>query len=279
MLALAGAVEAGSSHPLALAIVEEVEARGIKLKKASDSQNLSGRGVQATVAGKRVTIASPRYANEISAFSPQQESIIQALEDKGKTIAVVLADETLLGIFALRDELREDAKSAMKELKDIGVSAILLTGDNKRTGSALAAQLGIKVKAELMPQDKLDEIEALKLHGNIAMVGDGINDAPALARADVGIAMGGGTDVALETADAALLHERVGDVVSLVKLSQATMANIHQNLTIALGLKAVFLVTTLLGITTLWMAILADTGATVLVTMNALRLLGYRFEK
>jgi len=279
LLALAGAGEAGSSHPLALAIVEEVEARGIKLKKTSQSQNLSGRGVQATVAGKRVTIASPRYANEISAFSSQQESIIQALEDKGKTIAVVLADETLLGIIALRDELREDAKSAMKELADIGVSALMLTGDNKRTGSALAAQLGIEVKAELLPQDKLDEIEALKLRGNIAMVGDGINDAPALARADVGIAMGGGTDVALETADAALLHERVGDVASLVKLSQATMANIHQNITIALGLKAVFLVTTLLGITTLWMAILADTGATVLVTMNALRLLGYKFKK
>ncbi len=279
MLALAGAVEAGSSHPLALAIVEEMEARGIKLKKASQSQNLSGRGVQATVGGKRVTIASPRFASEISAFSPQQESHIQALEDKGKTIAVVLADETLLGIIALRDELREDAKSAMKELKEIGVSAVMLTGDNKRTGSALAAELGIEVKAELLPEDKLDEIEALKLHGNIAMVGDGINDAPALARADVGIAMGGGTDVALETADAALLHERVGDVASLVKLSQATMANIHQNITIALGLKAVFLVTTLLGITTLWMAILADTGATVLVTMNALRLLAYRFNK
>ena len=279
MLALAGAVEAGSSHPLALAIVEEMEARGIKLKKASQSQNLSGRGVQATVGGKRVTIASPRFASEISSFSPQQESHIQALEDKGKTIAVVLVDETLLGIIALRDELREDAKSAMKELKEIGVSAVMLTGDNKRTGSALATQLGIEVKAELLPEDKLDEIEALKLHDNIAMVGDGINDAPALARADVGIAMGGGTDVALETADAALLHERVGDVASLVKLSQATMANIHQNITIALGLKAVFLVTTLLGVTTLWMAILADTGATVLVTMNALRLLAYRFNK
>jgi len=279
LLELAGAVEAGSSHPLALAIVEEMEGRGFALKKTSDSQSLSGRGVRAKVGAKLVTIASPNYAKEISAFSPDEETAIQALEDEGKTIAVVLADEKILGVIALRDELRKDAKAAMKKLSDIGISAIMLTGDNKRTGNALASQLGIEVRAELLPQDKLDQIETLKAQGNIAMVGDGINDAPALARADVGIAMGGGTDVALETADAALLHERISDVPSLVALSRATMSNIHQNITIALGLKAVFLVTTLFGITTLWMAILADTGATVMVTLNALRLLKYKFDE
>ncbi|HHB82216.1 MAG TPA: cadmium-translocating P-type ATPase [Devosia sp.] len=279
MLELAGTVEAGSSHPLAVAIVEEVGARNIALKKATEAKALSGRGVSAKVGGLLVTIASPRYAKEIAQYSGEQENIIRALEEEGKTVAVVVAGTTILGAIALRDELREDARSAMDQLKEIGVSAIMLTGDNKRTGAALAAQLGIEVKSELMPQDKLDEIEALKLKGDIAMVGDGINDAPALARADVGIAMGGGTDVALETADAALLHERVRDVPSLIKLSQATMSNIHQNITIALGLKAVFLATTMLGVTTLWMAILADTGATVLVTINALRLLGYKFDK
>lgn len=279
MLELAGTVEAGSSHPLAVAIVEEVGARNIALKKATEAKALSGRGVSAKVGGLLVTIASPRYAKEIAQYSGEQENIIRALEEEGKTVAVVVAGTTILGAIALRDELREDARSAMDQLKEIGVSAIMLTGDNKRTGAALAAQLGIEVKSELLPQDKLDEIEALKLKGDIAMVGDGINDAPALARADVGIAMGGGTDVALETADAALLHERVRDVPSLIKLSQATMSNIHQNITIALGLKAVFLATTMLGVTTLWMAILADTGATVLVTINALRLLGYKFDK
>ncbi len=278
MLALAGSVEAGSSHPLAVAIVELVEERGIKLQKTSDAEALSGRGVQAKVGGKLVTIASPRFAAEISSFTPEQDAQIEALEDEGKTMAVVVVDEKILGFFALRDELRDDAISAMKELTDIGVSAVMLTGDNQRTGKALAAQLGIEVKAELLPKDKLDEIEAMKLEGDIAMVGDGINDAPALARADVGIAMGGGTDVALETADAALMHERVSDVPALVKLSRATMSNIHQNITIALGLKAVFLVTTMLGMTTLWMAILADTGATLLVTLNAVRLLGYKFK-
>lgn len=229
--------------------------------------------------GKLAIIASPRYAGEVSSFSDEQMKIIEELEDEGKTIAVVIVENSILGVIALRDELREDAASAMKHLTNAGVGAVMLTGDNNRTGNALAKQLGIEVKAELMPEDKLLEIERLKERGNVAMVGDGINDAPALAKADVGIAMGGGTDVALETADAALMHERVNDVPALVMLSRATMSNIHQNITIALGLKAVFLATTMLGVTTLWMAILADTGATLLVTLNALRLLGYKFKK
>ncbi|PHQ95002.1 MAG: heavy metal translocating P-type ATPase [Marinosulfonomonas sp.] len=279
MLALAGAVESGSLHPLALAIVNEVESRNIALVDTTDAKALSGRGVEATVGGKVVTIASPNYGREISKFSARQNRDIEALEEQGKTVAAVIVDGVLTGLFAMRDELRKDAQSAMQALEKMGVSAIMLTGDNQRTGAALGAQLGIEVKAELLPQDKLGVIQTLKEQGSIAMVGDGINDAPALALADVGIAMGGGTDVALETADAALLHENVGDVVSLIKLSRATMSNIHQNITIALGLKSVFLVTTLLGLTSLWMAILADTGATVLVTINALRLLGYKFNK
>ena len=279
LLELASAVEAGSSHPLAIAIVEDVEQRGFVAKKATNSKALSGRGVSATIAGKTVTIASPRYGQKLATISPDEQSQIHALESEGKTVALVLENDKLLGAIALRDELRPDAASAMQHLKQMGITAIMLTGDNARTGAALAKQLGISVKAEMLPQDKLDEIETLKLNGNIAMVGDGINDAPALARADVGIAMGGGTDVAIETADAALMHERVSDVPALIALSRATMSNIHQNISIALGLKAIFLVTTLVGMTSLWMAILADTGATVLVTINALRLLGYKFKK
>ena len=278
MLALAGAVEAGSSHPLAVAIVDEAAKRGIDVAEAVDAEALRGRGVRATVNGRDVIVASPGYAAEITALSKAQNEDIRAREKEGKTVAVVLADGRALGFIALRDELREDALGAMAELSGLGVSAIMLTGDNARTGAALAGRLGIEVCAELLPQDKLQAIEELKEKGDVAMVGDGINDAPALARADIGIAMGGGTDVALETADAALLHERVGDVPALIKLSRATMANIHQNITIALGLKAVFLVTTLMGVTSLWMAILADTGATVLVTINALRLLRHRFH-
>ena len=148
------------------------------------------------------------------------------------------------------------------------------------TASAIAAALGIEARAELLPQDKQRIVMEMRAKGyRVAKVGDGINDAPALAAADIGIAMGGGTDVALETADAAILHGRVTDVADMIVLSRATMRNIWQNITIALGLKAVFLVTTVLGITGLWPAILADTGATVLVTANAMRLLAWRGTK
>lgn len=161
----------------------------------------------------------------------------------------------------------------------MGVRSVMLTGDNRRTAQAIAKGLGIEWSAELLPQDKLDLVNEMKRKSKVAMVGDGINDAPALATADVGIAMGGGTDVAIETADAALLKSRVTDVAHLVALSRATMANIHQNVVFALALKGLFLVTSVLGITGLWIAVLADTGATAIVTLNALRLLRFKGAK
>ena len=273
MMQLAAAVETTSSHPLALSIVDATEQRGLTYSRVKDAKALSGRGVQGHVGEALITIASPRYAAEISKISNAEKQIFFKLEEQGKTLGVVVKDKTLLGVIAMRDELRQDAASAMAKLKSMQVETIMLTGDNKRTGKALAAQLGIRIEAELMPEDKLQFIETLKKNGNVAMVGDGINDAPALARADVGVAMGGGTDVALETADAALLREQVSGIPALVSLSRATLRNIHQNIAFALLLKAIFLVTTLLGATSLWMAILADTGATVIVTLNALRLL------
>jgi Zn2+/Cd2+-exporting ATPase len=156
---------------------------------------------------------------------------------------------------------------------------VMLTGDNPRTAAAIASQLGMDFRAELMPEDKVTAIKELAKLGGVMMIGDGINDAPALAQATVGVAMGSGTDVALETADAAILRNRVTDVPAQIRLARGAMANIKQNVTIALGLKAVFLVTSVLGLTGLWIAILADTGATVLVTFNALRLLRFNPEK
>lgn len=227
------------------------------------------------VAGKSVLfLGSRKAANDIAAIPDALAGRIAACNDEGKTVSVLVADGRIAGAIAMRDEPRADAIAGLKKLKDGGIATLMLTGDNRRTAEAIGRDLGIEVRAELLPEDKQRIVGELRKEGRIvAKVGDGINDAPALAAADVGIAMGGGTDVALETADAAILHGHVSDIAEMVDLSKRTMRNIHQNIGIALGLKAVFLVTTVLGITGLWPAILADTGATVLVTVNALRLL------
>lgn len=277
VLALAAALETGSSHPLALAILGRAEEAGIAPAVAKDAAAIGGKGVVGIVDGKAVFLGSPRAARERAEISAKLESQIAALNDEGKTVSVLVVDDRVAGLIALRDEPRADAKAGIAALKALGAEAIMLTGDNARTATAIAGQLGMEARAELLPQDKQAIINQLRAEGfRVAKVGDGINDAPALAAADIGIAMGGGTDIALETADAAILHGRVGDVAAMMGLSRAAMSNIMQNITIALGLKAVFLVTTLLGITGLWPAILADTGATVLVTANAMRLLGWR---
>ncbi|HEY0834215.1 MAG TPA: heavy metal translocating P-type ATPase [Azospirillum sp.] len=273
MLGLAAAVENGSSHPIAKAILDRAAVDGVPLRPARDQRAVPGKAAQGVVTGKLVEVASPRHAVERSGPEGIPSDRIAALENEGKTVVVVLEDGQPIGLIALRDEPRPDAADGVAALRGLGVRSVMLTGDNGRTGQAIGRGLGVDVKADLLPEDKLREIAALRAQGPVAMVGDGINDAPALAAADVGVAMGGGTDVALETADAALLGNRVADVAALVRLSRATMATIHQNVAIALGLKAVFLVTTLTGMTDLWLAILADTGATVIVTLNALRLL------
>ncbi len=278
VLALAAAVEEGSAHPLARAIVGAAAERGVTVPPAADARAVPGRAVEATVDGRRVAVGSPRFAAEAGpGLDPAALARAEALESEGKTVAIVLVNGEPRGLVAMRDEPRADAAAGVAALRRLGVGAVMLTGDNERTGRAIAGKLGLDVRAGLLPADKLREIAALRAQGPVVMVGDGINDAPALAAASVGVAMGGGTDVALETADAALMGERVTGVAELVALSRATLANIRQNVGVAVGLKAVFLVTTLAGLTGLWPAILADTGATVLVTLNALRLLRWRF--
>ncbi|MCX8999579.1 heavy metal translocating P-type ATPase [Rhizobiaceae bacterium BDR2-2] len=274
MLRLAAALETGSSHPLALAILERAKADGIAVPAATGARALAGRGVGAVVGGTEVFLGSPGAAGERAALPDAVRKAVAALNDEGKTVSLLVAGGVLTGAIAMRDEPRADAAKGLLALKEKGIRTVMLTGDNARTAKAIGDALGIEVHAELMPEDKSRIVGELKAQGlTVGKVGDGINDAPALAAADIGIAMGGGTDVALETADAAILHGRVGDVARMIDLSRRTMRNIAQNITIALGLKAVFLVTTVLGITGLWPAILADTGATVLVTANALRLL------
>ncbi|MFC3075256.1 heavy metal translocating P-type ATPase [Shinella pollutisoli] len=274
VLRLAAALETGSSHPLALAILEWAAKDGIVPPPVSGARALGGKGVAGTVEGVEVFLGSPKAAAEQAPLSEETRAAVRALNDQGKTVSLVVADGMLAGAIAMRDEPRADATAGLKTLADAGIRTLMLTGDNARTAAAIGTRLGIDVRAELLPEDKQRIVGELKAEGfSVGKVGDGINDAPALAAADIGIAMGGGTDVALETADAAILHGRVGDVARMIDLSKRTMRNIVQNIAVALGLKAVFLVTTIAGITGLWPAILADTGATVLVTLNALRLL------
>ncbi|MBB3595286.1 Cd2+/Zn2+-exporting ATPase [Rhizobium sp. BK529] len=274
VLSRAAVLEQGSSHPLALAILNRAKADGVPVPPAFEVEALPGKGMTGKVGGEVLDLLSPPAARERGALNAEQDEQVAALNGVGKSVSVLLVDGVAGGLIAMRDEPREDAKSGLVTLKAAGVRAIMLTGDNKRTAAAVAGDLGIDWRGELLPQDKQRIVGELKKEGLfVAKVGDGINDAPALAAADVGIAMGGATDVALETADAAVLHGRVGDVARMIELSKRTMRNIMQNISMALGLKAVFLITTIAGITGLWPAILADTGATVLVTMNALRLL------
>ena len=280
LLAVAAAVEAGSSHPLAEAISARAEAEGVQPLPSSGGKALPGKGVEALVAGERAWVGSPRFAAaEMGVLDSEGIRRATALEEEGKTVVVVFRPRHALGLLALRDEPRADAREGIRQLKDLGVTSVMLTGDNARTAAAIAGSLGMEHRAELMPDDKVAEVRAMAEAGGVMMVGDGINDAPALATASVGVAMGSGTDVALETADAALLRNRVTDVAAQIRLARAAMGNIRQNVAIALGLKGVFLVTTVLGFTGLWIAILADTGATVLVTLNALRLLAFNPER
>ncbi len=277
LLARAAALEAGSSHPLALAILARAEADRIAVPPVSGAAALGGKGVVGRVNGESLFLASPVAASMRATIPPDWQARIAALNEEGKSVSVLLADDRLAGLIAMRDEPRTDARAGLDALKRAGVRPVMLTGDNRRTAEAIGAALGLPVRAELLPEDKQRIVREMQGQGRrVAKVGDGINDAPALAAADIGIAMGGGTDVALETANAAVLHGRMLDLSRMVELSRRTMANIHQNIAIALGLKAVFLVTTILGVTGLWPAILADTGATVLVTANAMRLLAVR---
>ena len=267
LLTLAAAVEQGSTHPLALAIVREAQSRGLNIPPATAQRALVGSGIEATVDGKKVLIVAAGKSSH-----PE----VEALEQTGQTVVTVMQNGVAKGMLALRDTLRDDAKEAVAALHQLGVQGVILTGDNPRAAAAIAGELGLAFKAGLLPADKVSAVTELNAHAPLAMVGDGINDAPAMKASTIGIAMGSGTDVALETADAALTHNRLTGLAQMIDLARATRANIRQNIGIALGLKGVFLVTTLLGMTGLWLAVLADTGATVLVTANALRLLRRR---
>ena len=277
IVALAASVEQRSEHPIACAIVQYAEASHVSVPPGVDIASLVGRGAEGCVDGARVLLGNHRLFEEQHLCSPAIHRQLDAISAQGRTpVLVALAGEAV-GIIAVADRTREGSRDTLDLLRQEGIeSVVMLTGDSHETARAIAAELGIdEVRAELMPEDKVAAINDLRRRfGSVAMVGDGVNDAPALASADVGIVMGvAGSDAALETADVALMADELLKIPYALRLSRAAVRNIKANLAISLVLKAGFVVAAVAGVATLGMAILADTGATVIVIANALRLL------
>lgn len=277
VLAIAAALEARSSHTLARAILREAKRRGIAASPAEGLQTLPGKGVTARIAGSPVWLGSHRLLEERGQETPEMHERLQAMEQSGASVVVVGEDQHVCGLLAVADRVRPDAKQAIDELRAAGIERIvMLTGDNRGTAEAVAAVTGVdEVRAGLLPEDKVAAIDELvRQHGRVAMLGDGVNDAPAMARASLGIAMGAaGTDAALETADIALMSDNLRAVAWLIHHSRRTLRVIRQNIWASLGVKVLFVMLTLMGRATLWSAIAADTGASLLVIFNGLRLL------
>jgi Cd2+/Zn2+-exporting ATPase len=277
VVGFAASVEQRSAHPIARAIVDHASAARIVSLPAEGVEAIGGRGAEGRVDGGVVLLGNHRLFEERGLCSPDIDRRLDELAAAGRTPVLVARDRQAIGIIAVADRAREAAKATVDLLRGQGVKAIvMLTGDSHGTAKALAAELGVDdFRAELLPEDKVAAVEDLRRrYGSVAMVGDGVNDAPALATADVGIAMGAaGSDAALETADIALMTDELLKIPYALRLSRATVRNIKVNLAISIVLKAAFVVAAVTGVATLWMAVLADTGASVIVIANAMRLL------
>ena len=264
-----------SDHPVSKAVAQAAQTDGVALLDVAEFNALPGRGVQGQINGETYHLGNQRMLEELGQRTPELEQRIAALETMGKTVVMLVSAKGVHALFAVADTIKESSRSAIAELHALGINTMMLTGDNPHTAQAIAAQAGIdRAQGNLLPDDKLREVELLAIKGKVGMVGDGINDAPALARADVGFAMGAaGTDTAIETADVALMDDNLRKIPTFVRLSRATAQVLMQNIVLALGIKAVFLVLTFTGQATMWMAVFADMGASLLVVGNGLRLL------
>jgi len=277
LLEIAGALESSSDHPLARAIVAHCVAKGIVPRPAQDLRAIQGKGLTARIDGKEFWLGSHRYLEERGEETKEVHERLVALSAAGRSVVVIGDGSHVCGFVALADAVRPEAKTAIRELKDLGVKhVVMLTGDNNATAKAVGDAVGLDdVRAELLPGDKVKAVEALvEKYGRVAMIGDGVNDAPALARATLGIAMGAvGSDAAIETADVALMSDEIGKLPWLIVHARRALGVIRQNIGFSLAVKVVFVVLTFLGYATLWAAIAADMGASLIVIFNALRLL------
>ncbi|HIG1945246.1 TPA: heavy metal translocating P-type ATPase [Klebsiella pneumoniae] len=272
---IAASLAARSDHPVSKAVAQAAQTDGVALLDVAEFNALPGRGVQGQINGATYHLGNHRMLEELGQCTPELEQRIAALETAGKTVVMLVGAKGVHGLFAVADTIKDSSKRAIAELHALGINTVMLTGDNPHTAQAIAAQAGIdRAQGNQLPDDKLREVEQLSRNGKVGMVGDGINDAPALARADIGFAMrAAGTDTAIETADVALMDDDLRKIPTFVRLSRATAQVLMQNIVLALGIKAVFLVLTFTGHATMWMAVFADMGASLLVVGNGLRLL------
>ncbi len=274
---IAYALEEHSEHPIAKAIISEKE----KFNLSSNNKTITnfliieGKGVEGTIDNKKYYLGSHRFFHIIGLCNEEHHQTILEAEKQGQTIVMIGEENKLIGAVSISDVIRDGIKESISELRKNGIEhLVMLTGDNKKTAESIAKLSGIDiVHSELLPEEK---VECVKTYSNIAMVGDGINDAPALAVADVGIAMGGGTDISIETADIVLMENDIHKISLLKRISKKTLRLIKQNIIIAFGIKGLFLVMTLLGLSSLWMAVIADVGASIIVILNGLRILRIR---
>jgi Cd2+/Zn2+-exporting ATPase len=278
-LRAAAAVEQRSAHPIAGAVVEAARARGLLAGVAEDVRDLPGRGAEGRWRGRHVLVGNPAFMME-RGVPIDAAGLADSLGARGETAVIVAIDGVPCLALGVADRPRAVAADVVRLLRGHGVAHVaLLTGDTAASAEALARATGVTdVRAGLLPGEKLAAVHALRAaHGPVAMVGDGVNDAPALAAADVGVAMGAaGSAAALEAADVALMSDELQKLPYAIRLSRATLANVRVNIAIALGLKAAVLVLAAFGLATLWMAVVADSGASVLVVANAMRLLRHR---
>ena len=272
---LAAALAERSDHPVSRAIAVAARADGLVLPEVMEFAALPGQGVGGSIDGVQCYLGSQRLLEAQGLTAAELTPRITQLEAQGKSVVLLVADRAVQGLFAVADTIRDSSRAALAELHGLGIGTVMLSGDNVHAAQAIAKQAGIdRAYGNLFPEDKAREIERLASEGRVGMVGDGINDAPALARANIGFAMGAaGTDIAIETADVALMDDDLRKIPAFVRLSQATSRVLTQNIVLALGIKAVFLALTITGDATMWMAVFADMGASLLVVANGLRLL------
>jgi len=276
VVAWAASLAARSDHPVSQAIARKAKKDQVQLLDVSEFAALPGRGVSGRIAGRLLHLGNHRLAQERGLGAPEIQTRLEMLERQGKTAVLLMDERAILGIFAVADTVKETSRQAVADLQSLGIRTLMLTGDNQHTAHAIAAQVGItEARGDQLPEDKLKTIESLiGANGQVGMVGDGINDSPALARANIGFAMGAaGTDTAIETADVALMDDDLRKIPTFVRLSKRTAAILTQNIVLALGIKAVFIALTFSGHATMWMAVFADMGASLLVVFNGLRLL------